>query len=144
MSAPDFIKNSPLSDNRGFIDVNPITLQHLHYPNIFGLGDAFNAPASKTDVAIRKQAPVIVRNLQQVMKHEMLTHHYDGYTSCPVITGYNKLILAEFDYNKKSIETMPFNQAKERRSTYHFKKDFLSRIYWYSILKGRKCSTQII
>ncbi len=34
------------------------------------------------------------------MNNQMLTHHYDGYTSCPIVTGYNRLIFAEFDYNK--------------------------------------------
>ncbi len=42
----------------------------------------------------------------------MLTHHYDGYTSCPIVTGYNWLILAEFDYNKNTKETMPFDGPK--------------------------------
>lgn len=56
------------------------------------------------------------------MKGNMLTHHYDGYTSCPIVTGYNQLILAEFDYNHELKETMPFNQAKPRRSMYVLKK----------------------
>ncbi|MFW2679339.1 pyridine nucleotide-disulfide oxidoreductase, partial [Staphylococcus aureus] len=46
------------------------------------------------------------------------------------------LILAEFDYNKNTKETMPFNQAKERRSMYIFKKDLLPKMYWYGMLKG--------
>ena len=37
---------------------------------------------------------------------------YDGYTSCPLVTGYNKLILAEFDYNGNPLETFPFDQSK--------------------------------
>ena len=94
------LKESTLSDSDGWVDVNPTTLQHKSYSNIFGLGDASNAPTSKTGAAIRKQAPIVVNNLLQVMDNEMLTHHYDGYTSCPIVTGYNKLILAEFDYNK--------------------------------------------
>src|SRR5699024_6057660 len=130
------LKESTLSDSDGWVDVNPNTLQHKIYSNIFGLGDASNAPTSKTGAAIRKQAPIVVNNLLQVMDNEMLTHHYDGYTSCPIVTGYNKLILAEFDYNKKPKETLPFNQAKERRSMYNFKKDLLPKMYWYGMLKG--------
>lgn len=130
------LKESTLSDSDGWVDVNPTTLQHKSYSNIFGLGDASNAPTSKTGAAIRKQAPIVVNNLLQVMDNEMLTHHYDGYTSCPIVTGYNKLILAEFDYNKKPKETLPFNQAKERRSMYIFKKDLLPKMYWYGMLKG--------
>lgn len=77
-----------------------------------------------------------MNNLLQVMNQEMLTHHYDGYTSCPIVTSYNTMMLAEFDYNKKPRETMPFNQAKERRSMYILKKDILPRMYWYGMLKG--------
>jgi sulfide:quinone oxidoreductase len=130
------LKESTLSDSDGWVDVNPTTLQHNSYSNIFALGDASNAPTSKTGAAIRKQAPIVVNNLLQVMDNEMLTHHYDGYTSCPIVTGYSKLILAEFDYNKKPKETLPFNQAKERRSMYIFKKDLLPKMYWYGMLKG--------
>ena len=37
---------------------------------------------------------------------------YDGYTSCPLITGYGKTILAEFDFNGAPLETFPFDQGK--------------------------------
>ena len=39
---------------------------------------------------------------------------YDGYTSCPLITGYGKTILAEFDFNAEPLETFPFDQGKVR------------------------------
>ena len=41
-SAPDFIKNSPLSNGTpgGWIDVDINTLQHNKYPNVFALGDS--------------------------------------------------------------------------------------------------------
>jgi sulfide:quinone oxidoreductase len=38
MSPPDAIKNSPLADKTGFIDINKETLQHTKYPNVFALG----------------------------------------------------------------------------------------------------------
>lgn len=130
------MKESGLTDEAGWIDVNPSTLQHTQFNNVFALGDASNAPTSKTGAAIRKQAPVVAANVLQAMKGNMLTHHYDGYTSCPIVTGYNQLILAEFDYNHELKETMPFNQAKPRRSMYVLKKDILPKLYWYGMLKG--------
>ena len=136
MGPLDFVKESELTDNDGWVDINPTTLQHTSYSNVFALGDASNAPTSKTGAAIRKQAPVVVNNLLQAMNGEILLNHYNGYTSCPLVTGYNKLILAEFDYNKKPTETMPFNQSKERWSMYIFKKDLLPKMYWHGMLKG--------
>ncbi|HEY4896348.1 MAG TPA: hypothetical protein VII01_09690, partial [Solirubrobacteraceae bacterium] len=62
---------------------------------------------------------------------------YDGYAACPLVTGYGKLVLAEFDYDLKPQESFPFNQAKERRSMYQFKRYVLPSLYWRGILKGR-------
>lgn len=136
MQAPTFIKESPLASDEGWVDVHPHTLQHTKYSNVFALGDNSNLPTSKTGAAIRKQAPVVVQNLLSVMKEKPLETTYNGYTSCPLITGYNSLVLAEFDYENKPQESMPFNQAQERRSMYLFKKDFLPIIYWNGMLKG--------
>lgn len=63
MSAPDCVKNSPLASEIGWVDVNKDTLQHNRFDNIFGIGDCSSLPTSKTAAAIRKQAPVLVRNL---------------------------------------------------------------------------------
>lgn len=137
MSSPDFIKSSDLSGDGGWVDVDKHTLQHPKYENVFSLGDASSLPTSKTGAAIRKEAPVLVANLLSHINGEPLSAHYDGYTSCPLVTGYGKLILAEFDYDGNPVETFPFNQAKERRSMYFFKKYLLPILYWKGMLKGR-------
>lgn len=136
-SAPDFIKRSPLADSAGWVEVDKFTLQHLRFPDVFSLGDASSLPTSRTGAAIRKQAPVLVQNLLAHRRGEPLAAHYDGYTSCPVITGYGKLVLAEFDYDGHPVETFPFDQAKERWSMYQLKAHLLPRLYWHGMLKGR-------
>ena len=93
-------------------------------------------PTSKTGAAIRKQAPVLVKNLLAQMRRESLPARYNGYTSCPIVTGYGRLVLAEFDYDGKPAETFPFNQAKERRSMYLLKRHLLPQMYWHGMLKG--------
>ena len=136
-SAPDFIKNSVLANEAGWVDVNKNTLQHNHFANIFSLGDASSLPTSRTGAAIRKQAPVVVKNLLALMQHKPLTGNYTGYTSCPLITGYGKLVLAEFDYNNQPMETFPFDQGKERWSMYQLKTKVLPLLYWNMILPGK-------
>jgi len=136
-SAPDFIKSSPLANATGWLDVEKHTLQHNKYKNIFGCGDAANLPASRTGAAIRKQAPVLVSNLLAYMKGKTMSASYNGYSSCPIITGYNKLVLAEFDYNNTPVETFPFDQSKERWSMYQMKKYLLPYLYWNQILPGK-------
>ncbi len=136
-SAPDFVRNSPLANEAGWVDVDKFSLQHVRYPNIFSLGDASSLPTSRTGAAIRKQAPVLVKNLLSLMKGEELKAQYNGYTSCPVVTGYGKLVLCEFDYANKPTETFPFNQAKERWSMYQLKRKVLPWLYWHKILPGK-------
>lgn len=136
MSAPDFVKKSRLADAAGWLDVDKYTLQHKKYANVFGIGDVTNLPTAKTGAAIRKQAPVLVKNLLSAMRNDALSEHYNGYTSCPLITGYGRLVLAEFDYENNPAETFPFNQAKERFSMYLLKKEILPVIYWDGMLKG--------
>lgn len=63
-------------------------------------------------------------------------YYYDGYILCFIVIGYNRLIFVEFDYNKNIKEIMLFNQVKECRSMYIFKKDLLFKMYWYGMLKG--------
>ncbi len=137
MSAPDFIRNSPLANAEGWIDVDRGTLRHTRYANVFGIGDASSLPTSKTGAAIRKQAPVLVKNLVAAILGNDAQAVYDGYTACPLVTGYGKLVMAEFDYDLKPQSTFKFDQSKERRSMYLFKRNVLPALYWRAILKGR-------
>lgn len=136
-SAPDFIRNSPLANAAGWVDVDKYSLQHVKYPNVFSLGDSSSLPTSKTGAAVRKQAPVLVENLLAVMNQKEPAAKYNGYTSCPIVTGYGKLMLAEFDYDNKPTETFPFDQSKERWSMWILKKYILPWLYWSKILPGK-------
>ncbi|BBL77016.1 NAD(P)/FAD-dependent oxidoreductase [Methylomagnum ishizawai] len=136
MSSPDFIKQSPLANAGGWVDVDKASLQHTRYPNVFSLGDASSLPTSKTAAAIRAQAPVLEANLLAVINGGQPALAYDGYTSCPLVTGYGRLILAEFDYDLKPKETFPFDQGKERLSMYLLKRYAIPMIYWEGLLKG--------
>jgi sulfide:quinone oxidoreductase len=136
-SAPDFVRNSSIANAAGWVDVDKNTLQHITFKNIFSLGDASSLPTSKTGAAIRKQAPVLVENLLATLRNQTLTASYNGYTSCPVLTGYGKLVLAEFDYTNTPTETFPFDQSKERYSMYLLKKYILPFLYWTRILQGK-------
>jgi sulfide:quinone oxidoreductase len=81
--------------------------------------------------------PVLVENLISEMRGVQLNASYNGYSSCPIVTGYGKLVMAEFDYNNQPMETFPFDQSKERWSMYFLKKYILPRLYWSHILPGR-------
>jgi sulfide:quinone oxidoreductase len=137
MSSPDFIKNSPLAASTGWVEVDKWTTQHTRFPNVFSIGDCSNLPTSKTGAAIRKQAPTTSANIMSLINGMAMTSTYDGYTSCPLVTGYGTLILAEFDYDKKPKESFPFDQSQERYSMYAMKAYGLPRLYWHGMLRGR-------
>jgi len=139
MSAPDFIKHSPLAmpDNPlGWVDVDKDTLQHNRYPNIFSLGDASSLPTSKTAAAVRREAPVLVSNLLAVMADRPLTATYNGYTCCPLVTSYNTAIMAEFGYGGQPMPSFPVDQTKERWDMWLVKRYGLPFLYWNRMLKG--------
>ncbi|XP_053398450.1 sulfide:quinone oxidoreductase, mitochondrial-like [Mercenaria mercenaria] len=139
MSAPDVLKNSTSSivDEGGWLDVNKLTMQHKNFSNIFGLGDCTNVPTSKTAAAVASQNKILLNSLCQVMDGKIPDGKYDGYTACPLVTGYSSCILAEFDFDGKPMETFPIDQSKERRSMFYMKKDVMPQIYWKLFVKGK-------
>ncbi|GAB5550269.1 MAG: FAD/NAD(P)-binding oxidoreductase [Sandaracinaceae bacterium] len=138
MASPDFLAKSPLANEAGWCDVDKHTLQHVRYANVFGLGDAGSTPNAKTGAAIRKQYPVVAENLLAVRAGRTdLSDDYHGYASCPLVTGYGRLILAEFDYDGNVDSSFPFDTTKERYSMYVLKKDLLPNLYWHGMLQGR-------
>lgn len=141
-SAPDFIKKSPLTkkdDPYGWVDVDQYTLQHRRFANVFGLGDVTSTPNAKTGAAVRKQAPILIQNLIRTMGEQNLDGQprYTGYGSCPMVTGYGKMLLAEFDYENKATPSLPIDTSKPRWSMWLLKKYFLPWFYWHRMLKGK-------
>lgn len=136
-SAPDFIKHSPLANEAGWVDVDHHSLRHNRHPNVFALGDVAATPNSKTAAAVRLQAPVVVDNLLAALDGRSLSGEYDGYASCPLVTGYGRVILAEFIYGGKVTPSFPLDPRRERRSMWWLKKHFLPVLYWQIMLKGR-------
>ena len=137
MGPMDVIKNSPLADDVGWLAVDKYTMQSTKFANVFGLGDCINAPCAKTGAAVRKQSPVVVRNLISLIQGKPVDAKYDGYGSCPLVTGYGRLVMAEFGYDGAILETFPFDQSKERWSMYQLKRHLLPQLYWQGMLKGR-------
>lgn len=136
MSSPDVLKTSPVADAAGWVDVDKETLQHKKFLNVFGIGDCTNLPTSKTAAAVAAQSGILDRTISLIMKNQTPTKKYDGYTSCPLVTDYNRVILAEFDYKAQPLETFPFDQSKERLSMYLMKANLMPFLYWNVMLRG--------
>jgi len=134
----DFIVNSQLANEAGWVDVNQHSLQHNTYKNIFGLGDGCSTANAKTAAAARKQAPIVAANLLRVMMGQEPVYHYDGYGSCPLTVENGKVILAEFGYGGKIIPSFPWDSTKPRKLAWILKAGILPWMYWNAMLKGRE------
>jgi sulfide:quinone oxidoreductase len=139
--APEFIAQSPLADAAGWVDLNPETLQHKRYGNVFGLGDCGNTPNAKTAAAVRKQAPVVAENVLMALQGEVPRAIYDGYGSCPLTVERGKIVLAEFGYGGKLQPTFPswlVEGKQPSRLSWFLKEKMLPWIYWEGMLKGHE------
>lgn len=141
--APKFVEDSVLADDKGWLAVDKHSLQHHKFANVFGLGDVAGIPTAKTSSAIKKQAPVVVDNVMKLLANEPITNDsYQGYAACPIITGYGKTVMAEFDYDKKFIpdpdlkKMLIFESHKESWRLWLLKKYGLPYMYWNTLLKG--------
>jgi len=142
--APKFVKESDLVNAAGWLDVDHKTMQHNKYANIFGLGDVAALPTAKTGAAIRKQVPIVVDNLDLLMKHDKIGNKaYNGYSSCPLVTDYGKMVLAEFDYGNnftpdpKLKQMLISDSSKEHWRLWMLKKYGLPYLYWNKMMKGK-------
>lgn len=139
MGPHDFVKNSQLANEAGYVDVNQGNLQSTKYPNVWSAGDASSLPTSKTAAAITAQAPVLVGNLLRSIEGKEPGLEYDGYTSCPLTTEYGKVLLAEFKYGgvpKETFAKLGIDQGEPQRAFYYMKKDFFPWVYKNFMVKG--------
>lgn len=137
--APDFVKASPLADAAGWVDVSPETLQHKVFGDVFGLGDACNAPNAKTAAAVRKQAPIVAENVLLALKGQAPRAVYDGYGSCPLTVERGKIVLAEFGYGGKLLPSFPkfiLDGRQPTRLAWFLKAKMMPWLYFDAMMRG--------
>lgn len=143
--APEALSSSPLADEGGWADCDPHNLQHKKYKNVFAIGDCSGVPKARTGSAIRKEMPVMIENIQSLLKGgDIVNNDYDGYSACPLVTGYGKMVLGEFDYDNNFYPTksdmlklLVFRSDKEHWRLWMLKKYILPFMYWNRMLPGK-------
>lgn len=143
MRAPQFISASELHHQEGhfqnWLDVDPLTLQHRKYINIFGAGDVAGLPTIKTATGARVQAEIVAENICFLFKKGTqlpLPRKYNGYTCCPLITGIGQVIHPEVGYEGKLLSSLPFNPFVPRKSLWYYNTNILPKLYWNFMVKG--------
>jgi len=139
---PTALANSSIGSGAGWIPVDQYSLQHLRYENIFSLGDVAAIPLGKTGGSVRKQYPVLCKNLVAHMEGKAMEAKYDGYTVCPLITDIGKVMMAEFKWNPEGgtpviAPSFPLAPEKERWIYWLLKVYILKPVTLYGMLAGR-------
>ncbi|SFC49889.1 sulfide:quinone oxidoreductase [Kushneria avicenniae] len=139
--APRLVRESSLSNEGGWLDLDAETLQHNRFNNVFGLGDASGTGNAKTAAAVRKQAPVVADNLLAALDGKPMPSGYFGYGACPLTVERGRVVLAEFGYGGQLQPTFPswINQAtRPTKLGWNIKAQQLPFIYWNLMLKGHE------
>ncbi|MDH5599471.1 MAG: NAD(P)/FAD-dependent oxidoreductase, partial [Cyclobacteriaceae bacterium] len=145
-SAPDFVRNSKIAHQegpgKGWANVDINTLQHPEFNNVFALGDVAHLPTAKTGAAVRKQAPVVAGSILSLIEfNKIADKKYEGYSSCPLVTGFGKMVLAEFKYNNvrdsDPLLSKFMDTSKESWFLWILKKYGLPYLYWNKMLRGK-------
>ncbi|HSH29753.1 MAG TPA: FAD-dependent oxidoreductase [Thiohalobacter sp.] len=142
MRAPDAVLNSPLAwqegnfASGGWMEVDKHTLQHRRYPNVFGCGDVVGTPVGKTAASVKYQAPIAAENLVALIAGKAFEGHYNGYTSCPLVTGLGTAALAEFNYDFELTPTFPLIDETRESWIWWWFKVSLFKPYYFTMLRG--------
>ncbi|APH56682.1 Sulfide-quinone reductase [Granulibacter bethesdensis] len=139
--APDVIAHSELAGKDGFVEVDPATMRHVRFSNIYALGDVAGTSNAKTAAAARKQAPVVAGNVLATLHDKEPDYVYDGYGSCPLTVERGRIVLAEFGYGGKLLPTFPkwlLDGLRPTRTAWILKARVLPSLYWNGMLKGKE------
>ncbi|MDP4127547.1 MAG: FAD-dependent oxidoreductase [Bacillota bacterium] len=104
---PEVLRNTDLVDSRGYVKVNPLTLE-TSYPGVYAIGDAtairlpvMGAYAPKAGVFAHAQADVVARNIVLLSRGLKPKYRYKGKGMCIMNTGFGRARYSTVHYYKK-------------------------------------------
>ncbi len=121
----------------GYVDVNPQTLRHRRFANVWACGDAAETGASRSGGALREQTKVLAANLVAARQGAELPESYSGYSVCPYTVSRSKVLFFEFDRERRRMPSIPLLWRTPNRLMFWGDRSVLPEIYWRRILKGR-------
>jgi sulfide:quinone oxidoreductase len=136
--APRWIAESDLAGGgaAGLVDVDPQTMRHRRYPDVWSLGDVADLGIKPSGGALRKQVAVLSHNITAAETGPF--EHYDGYTVMPVTVARHQLMFVEVDREGRPAPTVRFpDLVRPRRSTWWVDRYALPVTYFKRILRGR-------
>lgn len=138
----DVIGASGMGDELNFVPVDKHTLQSEKWPNVWLIGDASNAPASKAGSVAHFMLDIVVENILRHMEGLEPLPKFDGHANCFIESGFEKGVLIDFNYEVEPLPGMfplpgfgPFSLLKESAAN-HWGKMMFKWVYWNVLLKG--------
>jgi sulfide:quinone oxidoreductase len=140
----DVIGKSGLGDELNYSPVNKYTFLSDKFANIFVLGDASNAPASKAGSVAHFAIDMFGENFARYTQGQELLPTFDGHANCFVESGFNKGLLIDFNYTQEPLPGRyplpgvgPFTLLEESEIN-HWGKLMFRWMYWNILLKGQE------
>ena len=140
----EVIERSGMGDELNFVPVNKHTLQSERWENVWVIGDASSAPASKAGSVAHFMLDVLVENVLRHMEGLEPQPGFDGHANCFIESGFEKGILIDFNYEVEPLPGKfplpglgPFSLLKESAAN-HWGKMMFRWIYWNILLKGEE------
>lgn len=138
----DVVGKSGLGDELNFSPVDKKTFLSTKFDNIFVLGDASNAPASKAGSVAHFAIDLWGENFMHYIQGKELKPTFDGHANCFVESGYGKGFLIDFNYDVEPLPGTypvpvvgPFTLLGESRLN-HIGKLAFRYMYWHILMRG--------
>lgn len=97
----DFVIESGLGDQDGWVPADRYTLEHPEYNNIYSLGDATDLAVSKSGSVAHHSAKVVCQNIISRLKGHLPEKKFDGHTRCFLVTSLSTSLLLDFTYYRQ-------------------------------------------
>ncbi|MEI6216777.1 MAG: FAD/NAD(P)-binding oxidoreductase [Actinomycetes bacterium] len=139
----DFIARSGMGDELNYVQVDKGTFLAKKYPNVFALGDASDAPASKAGSVAHFAIDLFADNFVEYTAGRPMKEIFDGHANCFIESGNGKGLLIDFNYVTEPLPGKfplpivgPFTLLNESRIN-HLGKLAFRWIYWNLLIKAR-------
>lgn len=139
-----YVFDSGLGDESGYIPVDKHTLRSTRYQNMFVLGDASNIPTSKAGAVAHFAVETFLPNFMAAIAGKPLPNAFDGHANCFVESGRGQAMLLDFNYDTQPLTGTyplptvgPMSLLKPSRAN-HLGKLAFEQLYWRMLLPGHK------
>jgi len=138
MKTGNFLSESDLLNDNGFVDVDAETLEHKKYPQVFAVGDVSGCSVLKSASAISSQVKIITDTIRRLDEGKKPEAKYDGYGSDTLLCPGSKSALYEtWNYQGNPLSPVIDVDPTKCHVFYWYNTLYLSKTYMMNgVLRG--------